>query len=280
MRGMRLFVDILKAFAMKLLAFFVAFPAVAAVAVIVLVLFWRWQFRPADRKRTEMLLAATLLAVPAAAACEAVTNWLSMLRPLKYDLYIYRLDGLLGFQPSFFLGRIAARHLWLEILLNVAYGLLPCAMLAVWAAYLWKRADESGTVLLTFVANLFLAVPIYLLIPVCGPAFAFHSFPLSPGPVIPHLLAIHAPPNGVPSVHTSTALLVLWFARKWRFGTIAASIYLALIVFSTLASGQHYLFDLLTAVPYAMAVYALSALPFKSINAGRMPDLQQQRSTS
>ncbi len=243
---------------MKLFLFIVEYPAVAAVLFISLALFWRWLRLPGDRRRTEILFAATLLAVPAEAICQATAGWLSSLRPLKYDLYIYRLDGLFGFQPSFYLGAIADKHVWLQVVLNVVYGLLPCAVLAVWAAYLWRRANEARGVLLTFIANLFLAVPVYLAIPVCGPAFAFPSFPHLPGPVVPHPIALAAPPNGIPSVHTSTALLILWFARRWQAGMWLASFYLALMMLATMASGQHYLFDLIAAVPYAAAMALLA----------------------
>jgi membrane-associated phospholipid phosphatase len=129
-------------------------------------------------------------------------------------------------------------------------------MLGAFAATLLLRPErEAIRVAQTFLLNLFAALPIYLLFPVCGPAFAFPSFPALPlAGLVPHLLAISAAPNGVPSVHMSSALLVLWFLRRWPWGRAIGGVYAALIVLSTLASGQHYLFDLLCAVPYTAAV--------------------------
>lgn len=238
--------------------FAIQYPAVIGAAIAVLFAAARWFLAPNDRKRSEWFLAASSLAIPVPALCQFITIRLSQAAPLKLDQYIYRIDSLFG-QPSFVLGRIAEHHLWLEIVGQIAYGLLPCAVLCVWAAYLWLRPEADALLVLNaFVLNLFLAVPIYLLIPVCGPVYAFPGFPFSEPLVTPHQIPIFAPPNGIPSVHTSTALLILWFAWRWPLGRVLGAIYLALIVFATLASGEHYLVDLMAAVPYALAVLFLT----------------------
>jgi len=72
-------------------------------------------------------------------------------------------------------------------------------------------------------------------------------------------MTISAAPNGVPSVHTSTALLVLYFLRHWRFGMVAGSVFLGLTVLATLGSGQHYFFDLLCALPYSALILWLGS---------------------
>lgn len=249
--------------------FAIRYPAVIGAAIAALFAAARWFLVPNDRKRSEWFLAASCLAIPASALCERVTKGLSHAVPLKFDQYMYRIDGLMG-QPSFVLGRIAEHHLWLVVVGQIAYGLLPCAILAVWAAYLWMRPEaETLLVLRAFVFNLFLAVPIYILIPVCGPLYAFAGFPFSEPALTPHRIALLAPPNGIPSVHTSTALLILWFAWRWPLGRVLGVLYLALIVFSTLASGEHYLVDLIAAVPYAWAIYLLATRFTLSFLAGK-----------
>ena len=141
-------------------------------------------------------------------------------------------------------------------------------MLALWAVYLWTRSQpESLQVLATFFANLVLAVPIYFLVPVCGPAFAFRNFPWQiPLHLEPHRMVLYAAANGIPSVHTSTALLIVWFARRWKLGRILAPLYLALILLATMASGQHYFFDLVTAVPYAWIIYWITSKVLASLH--------------
>lgn len=228
------------------------------IAIPLILIFGLLQYssRTANHKRTDWLVAAAAIAVPAELAAQTITTWLSALRPAKYDLYSYWLDGLLGFQASFAIGRVVEHHPWFKDLLAVSYGSCTLGMLAVFIAYLWLRSEaEAIDLVRVFGWNLFLAVPIYLLIPVCGPAFAFPEFPSAPPHVIPHVMAISAPPNGVPSVHFSTALLVAWFARRWAVGRIAGIAYVILTAAATLGSGQHYLLDLIVAVPYAVLIY-------------------------
>ena len=236
-------------------SFLTIYPGVAVTALIVPLLAVRWFLAPAARKQTEWLFVAALLIEPAGIFSQLTANSLSQLRPLKLDLYVYKFDAVFG-SPSFHLGQIAAAHLWLRTLVSVSYGLLPMAMLGAFAATLLLRPErEAVRVAQTFLLNLFAALPIYLLFPVCGPAFAFPSFPaLPPAGLVPHLLAISAAPNGIPSVHMSSALLVLWFLRRWNWGRALGGVYAALIVLATLGSGQHYLFDLFCAVPYTAAV--------------------------
>jgi hypothetical protein len=152
----------------------------------------------------------------------------------------------------------------LKVASEAAYQLIWIAFLAVFAACLWRRpAAELGDLVKTFLANTVLAVPVYLAIPVCGPAFAFARFPALPAGnvgAVPILLA--APPNGIPSVHFSTALLVCWFARHWAAGRIASLAFLALTLTATLGTGQHYLVDLLLAIPYACAILRLGCRPW------------------
>ncbi len=243
------------------LSFIFAYPQFVGVALLLVYALWRYSSRGQD-KRTDWLVAAAAVAIPAELVAQAVTVWLSRLRPAKYDLFIYWLDGRLGFQPSFAIGRLAAHHLWLRQLLSLTYGCCTLGMLAVFIAYLWLRSEsETVNVVRVFGLNLFAAVPIYLLVPVCGPAFAFPDFPAAPSQVVPHLMAISASPNGIPSVHFSTALLVAWFARRWPLGRVAGVVYVVLTAAATMGSGQHYLFDLLVAVPYSVLVYRLGCKP-------------------
>ena len=88
----------------------------------------------------------------------------------------------------------------------------------------------------------------------------FPDFPKRiPAHVIPHaILLVGPPPNGVPSVHTSNALLACWFLRHWAAGRILSGFFLMLTVLSTLGFGEHYLVDLIAAVPYSWLVYRLA----------------------
>lgn len=252
------------------LLFLTTYPVALGIAAALMFVAIRMARVPNDRKRCDWFLAATVLALPANMISENTALLLSRLRPFKIDQYIFQLDGLLGFQPSFAIGRFVAHRPWLEVTSSIAYSVLPCVVLLLFGLYLWKRSEQEAWFLLkVFVLNLFLAVPIYLLVPACGPAFAFPSFPFAqPIHLTAHPIRLYAPPNCIPSVHISTSLLILWFARRWRTGSALGLTYLALIVVATLGSGQHYLFDLIVAVPYtAVILWAMRCWENYRLNA-------------
>ena len=236
--------------------FVVVYPSIAVGFLLVLALMVRWFAVRSDQKRTEYLLVFTMFAVVLSSIAQAIANNLTRLRPMKYDLYVYRIDSFFG-QPSFVLGRMVAENTALKILVSISYGILPMVIVAVFATYLYLRSGtETVATLRVFLVNLIAAVPLYLIYPVCGPQMAFAEFPEQPTfPPAPHLLGIASAPNGVPSVHMSSALLILWLLRRWTWGRLAGGVFAALTVLATLGSGQHYFFDLLCAIPYAAAVY-------------------------
>jgi hypothetical protein len=248
--------------------FLINYPAVVLAAFLIPAIALRWSLVPTDRKRTEWFLVAATLVVPLGATAEHIANLLSRIRPLKYDLYAYRFDGLFG-EPSFLLGNLVYHHRALMALVAITYGILPMVILGVFALYLYL-AEDALRVAKVFVMNFVAIVPLYLLFPVCGPRYAFPGFPESPGPLSPHPIPINAAPNGVPSGHTSSALLVLWLLWPWKWGRVFGFIFLALTVFATMGSGQHYCFDLLCAVPYAMAVYWVSGRVPKPASADEL----------
>lgn len=240
------------------LAFCILCPNEVLTAVLIPLLIFLWSRVGADKRpRVEWILVLVIAAEPAQKLAPWVASCLGRFVPWKYDLYVYAIDCHLGL-PGFHLAEFAARHLWCTIVLDLSYGLLPLSVPAAIAAYLWwGTLEEARNVALTFLLNFLAAVPLYLCLPVCGPIFAFPRFPQIPALLSAHPILLHATPNGVPSVHMSTALLVLWFVRRWPWPRRAAFVFAGLTVLATLGTGQHYSVDLLAAVPYAaLIVYA------------------------
>src|SRR5579864_5971687 len=193
-----------------MLALLIYDPSVVVGFVLIAAVAWRWFANPADARRNEYMLVLAIFALIALPAVEAVADFLSRLRPMKMDLFAYVADGPLG-QPAFVLGRMVAPHTWAKVLLNVAYGLLPIGVVLTLCAHILRRSVGLSSMVWAFVINLLAAPVFYLLMPVSGPQFAFPMFPLDPGPVVAHMIRIDAAPNGMPSVHMSTALLMVWF---------------------------------------------------------------------
>jgi hypothetical protein len=73
-------------------------PARDFPGVLILFSLIRWLVLPRDRTRSKWLLAASLLTIPVPVMSQVIATALSPLRPLKYDLYAYRIDSFFG-QP-------------------------------------------------------------------------------------------------------------------------------------------------------------------------------------
>lgn len=232
-----------------------------------IILCTRWYAAAADRRRTELLIITYFCAIPATAFVELLAHRLLLLlehfeklmgwdSAVRYDLYIYKLVQAVGF-PNFMLGRMTAGSQALTFVVTQVYGMAILAPVAVFTVYAYLRRSEKGKVVKIFILNVLAAMPFYLLIPVSGPKYAFPTFPRAPGPVAAHPITLAAIPNGIPSVHTSTALLCAAFLWPWKWGKVAGSLFVALTVLATLANGEHYVFDLLCAVPYTWLVWNL-----------------------
>jgi hypothetical protein len=172
----------------------------------------------------------------------------------KYDAWLYKADWALG-SPAYWISRRIARTPLYRVLV-IVYDTMPAVLLLVYAAHLFWRGIPRR-VLAAFVLNFGVGLCLYLLLPACGPIYAFPHFPwvVPPFPEL-QLLSIAAVPNCMPSIHASTALLALGFCWRWPAVRAAALLNVVLTLLGTLASGEHYLIDLVVAVPYAAFVYA------------------------
>jgi hypothetical protein len=209
---------------------------------------------PRATTEREWLTAAMIAAIPGSMMAAALVHALSIVRPIKLDLYIYQIDALMGFQPSFAMGRFLQQFPLVRTAAFYTYSSMPFAMIAVMWLYI-RKGWAAMPLVRSLTLNLFAALPVYLLVPVAGPQYAFASFPNVAPAVSPHPIPIAAPPNGLPSVHFSTAILIYLFARRSLPGMVLAWLYLLLTFAATLGFGEHYLFDLVLALPYAFAIW-------------------------
>ena len=182
----------------------------------------------------------------------------------SYDLFAFALDQRYGVQLSFVVGRLFASWPGVSSLFWESYHALP---LALGLLYGISRRDArpgqaSRMALLLFLSGI-LGIAVYSMIPVCGPRFAFPAFPIEP-PVLKagdlRLLALptNVQRNAVPSLHFAWALFVWWnLRRRSRTYRLFAGCFLAATGVATLGTGEHYLVDLIVAVPFALSLQAL-----------------------
>ena len=175
----------------------------------------------------------------------------------RLDLYAFAFDRMFG-EPSFVLGRLLANWPLLNMAQALDYRLIYPSMLLLLSWYFITQSyQEAIGVAKAFVLSQVLVL-VYLIVPVSGPKYAFPTFPVSVPSVSPHPIYLRAVPNGVPCGHFLIALLVLYFARRCWLGRVLGTINLVLTGIATLGSGEHYAFDLLAAIPFAMFLLYVS----------------------
>lgn len=194
---------------------------------------------------------------------------LDRVRPEKLDVFLYRFDSSFGIQPSFAMGRLfaaspALHNFAFAIYLSVA---LPAAF--VYIGHLRHEGQWPVKVLQALLLNSAIGFALYAVFPAAGPVFAFpRDYPF-------HQIAFafakpmlfQASPNAIPSIHTSTALLIWFNSRPWRIGRMLAFIFLFFTMVATLGLGEHYIVDLAVAVPYALTIQSLCVRGFSRKSA-------------
>jgi len=238
---------------------FVGLGAIAALALAVL-----WQDRRAVQSDLEALLMASMfpLFLVVSGLSLAVTT---EAHPRTYDLFLYAFDNQLGASPSFLVGRFLTHAGVIRELCRIGYEALPLAMAVAFSLDRRRSDGRPSGIMLAFTVAAAGGFILYNFYPAAGPVHVFGSqFPLAspaaPRPPFPMAPLAPAARNAMPSVHIAMALLILWNSRRWAAGwRLLAGALLAATVLATLGFGEHYLVDLLVAVPFALLAQGVAA---------------------
>ena len=185
--------------------------------------------------------------------------------PLKYDRYLYGLDLVLG-SPAFRLGRVFAAMPTFASLEAFIYYSLPLALTGWYAAHIaWS--DRHPSILRMMYVNALLGFSLYFVVPAAGPSYTFPTFPYAPLHIALALIPVAAAPNCVPSLHVAGALLIAWSSGRAK---IPAAVYLLLTVLATLGFGEHYVIDLVIAVPYALLIQGVGEKRWDAVGSGAL----------
>jgi hypothetical protein len=179
----------------------------------------------------------------------------------RYDLEIYAMDNATwnGFGPFF--GRLIVPHPWAANVEEIVYAALPGVMILVFAFYTYRRRNFAIDLLGLYITMAISGFLLYFVAPACGPIYAFgSSFPFSLPPVRTAKLAndiLQHAPNAMPSLHFANALILYLNSKPWRSLHIFTLAFMILTAVATLGSGEHYVTDLVVAVPFAVALQLL-----------------------
>lgn len=179
------------------------------------------------------------------------------LSPKVFDLYLYRFDALFGRQVSFLIGQWFLHAPALYTLGFLVYGSLPLALVIVFVLYLRGQRMPANPLIVCAVAGV-AGFVLYQICPATGPIHVFKAAFPETAPNAGALQAISladVPRNAIPSLHSAWAILILWnlrYAARCVRGIAIA--FLAFTLLATLGLGEHYLIDLVVAVPFAVGV--------------------------
>jgi len=173
------------------------------------------------------------------------------LLPYKYDNVLRQIDNSLGISSASIANPLQGA--W-HFPLLIVYQLMIPMMIAWFLAARGPRLRQS--LVLAYIAELVVGPILYAILPACGPFYAYGAAWLHPPGVAAQPIRLTGMPNAFPSLHIATAFVLVLFAR----GRILRGIALAFLVgtaLATMATGEHYLIDLIPGL--AFGCFAASA---------------------
>ncbi len=223
-----------------------------------------------DERRSALDLLVIRFSLPVCLPLLRVMLWIQTRSFAEvYDLHLYAFDGLFG--------ATVVKHVALAVravpgLLTVLY-LVYQSLVPVVALFVVLQRTEKGYVhgklLSRFLIAAVLGYVIYAILPGIGPGFAFpdvfpYGLPEAMETTPGRFVELDGfPRNAMPSLHTTWALLV--FIAAWPMGPglrVVGTLFLLGTLGATLALGEHYLVDLIVAVPFVVLVEGVAANPF------------------
>ena len=208
--------------------------------------------------RRQFMLLMTAMAIIGVPAC-FVLNLLGHYRPFTYDPSLYYIEVRLG-NPSLWMGGRFHEHPWFAQLCTMIYDTLPAWLFA--ACYIQQQKEKATAV---NVAAVILAISAgcigYFILPAVGPrSFYGHLWPFTPLHGMDTGTQSYFAPdivrNCMPSLHTAWVMAAWLAARRFSTGCfLFFSFIAAATLIATLGLGEHYLVDLVVAIPYTAALW-------------------------
>lgn len=205
-----------------------------------------------------LILFMTLLGVSTNSALEII----QFARPATYDVIAYKIDqAYLGLQPAIALWFDTSAESFKAVVYSV-YAMLTLCLFMTFAMIVREGNAERYHIVRTIAVPFGVAFICYMIVPISGPIYAFGADQLVGNLPSPSLFTAQPeiiPPaarNGMPSMHFTGAfmiwLLTATLQRKIYF--YLATVFLALTVVATIGLGEHYILDLIVAMPFAIAL--------------------------
>ena len=179
--------------------------------------------------------------------------------PATWDYHIFRIDGAFAGLATQSALLNASAPPAVQAFTHMAYAVLIFALYAMVGLAMRKNAIRSLHVWRTLVVPFALAFVLYAFLPVTGPAYVFWDnqfpdhLPQALDVVAKQVIVPPASRNAMPSMHLTGALLIwmLSVGLRLRVAILFSSVLALATAWATIATGEHYLLDLIVALPYA-----------------------------
>ena len=203
-----------------------------------------------------MCMQVLLMAMP------VIFYWLCIFAPVIFDENIILFKRTLGVSIGSEAAKFAQKHAEFAGWAGLMYLALPLAMIILHIVA--KRSlgrDRSTFDLIAAFGIALLFTALYYFFPACGPRVSFGT--LFPDNVarftdLSSVDVAHCTRNAMPSLHAVWGLVVFLFALNFQwFISIPTGLFTALMLFATVGSGEHYITDLVVALPVVLIVMAV-----------------------
>ncbi|HWR53007.1 MAG TPA: phosphatase PAP2 family protein [Bryobacteraceae bacterium] len=231
-------------------------------------------------KRAAVIFAVMLAPISFRAVRFAMLSLTPGLMPQTQDALLYVFDASYGAQVSFAAGQLFREFPALASLAFRSYIAMPLAIASLYAIWFSRehRSRPQVNIVVMAIAMSLAGYVAYFAVPACGPAYQFGAaFPgdapdaaLLSGAPVP-LTIPGAPRNCLPSLHLAWALMVLLNTRRLSLPIKAgAAAFFALTALATLGLGEHYLVDLVVAVPFTVGFQAMCNRLVPALDGARL----------
>lgn len=181
--------------------------------------------------------------------------------PKVYDGRLFLIDSSLGFSPSVLFPVVSEKIFGLKAYLKLLYFYSYMGFVLVFAAQVVSKSHRRWNVVTVWFGVSVIGLICYNFIPVAGPQYFFEKlYPHN----LPELAYVSSEPltlwpalrNGMPSLHFGWALAacIVSFTMTMRWLKWLQIIILGSVFLSTMSLGEHYLVDLIVAIPFVICV--------------------------
>lgn len=201
----------------------------------------------------------TLLFLLMALSTSSALSITKVIYPLTFDQIIYKIDSAFLNINIPIVNYYEKSHPIIITIVMEAYSLLSFLLFMVVALFIRESKHEKYHIVRVLVVPFGLAFICYSIIPLTGPIYAFgtqyfpSNMPNSNELFANTIFVTPAARNAMPSMHLTGALLIflLTAALNKKIYFYASILFLFLTAYATLALGEHYVLDLVVALPFS-----------------------------